>query len=130
MLFVTSKHPAAQGRAAADPARSGDRTLVGLADLFKSLADRSRLRILFLLAEHGELNVTTIGDHLGQSQPAVSHHLNQLRKTGLIARRRDGKFNFYRLDPGGLDRLTGDLFPDGAAPRLRFGGLEVVFGPK
>ena len=89
---MTTKNLAARGRAEA-----GDRGVAGLADLFKSLADRSRLRILFLLVEHGELNVTTIGDHVGQSQPAVSHHLNQLRKAGLISRRRDGKFNFYQI---------------------------------
>jgi ArsR family transcriptional regulator len=121
---VTSKQRAADG----DVAGLTDRGLAGLADLFKSLSDRSRLRILCLLGEHGELNVTTIGEHLGQSQPAVSHHLNQLKKTGLIARRRDGKFNFYRLDPDGLTRLTPELFPNGSAHRLRFGGLEVVFG--
>jgi ArsR family transcriptional regulator len=107
-----------------------DRGLRDLTDLFKSLADRSRLQILFLLAEHGELNVTTIGAELRQSQPAVSHHLNQLKKAGLIAYRRDGKFNFYRLDPDGLAPLAAALFPDGTDPRLALGGLEVVFRGK
>jgi ArsR family transcriptional regulator len=107
-----------------------DRGLRDLTDLFKSLADRSRLQILFLLAEHGELNVTAIGAELRQSQPAVSHHLNQLKKVGLIAYRRDGKFNFYRLDPDGLAPLAATLFPNGADPRLTLGGLEVEFRGK
>ncbi|HYH63735.1 MAG TPA: metalloregulator ArsR/SmtB family transcription factor, partial [Urbifossiella sp.] len=104
-----------------------DRAVRDLSELFRSLGDRSRLHILFLLARHGELNVSRIGEEVGQSQPAVSHHLNQLKKAGLVEYRRDGKFNFYRLLPGGLDGLVADLFPDGAEPRLRFGGVEVVF---
>ena len=104
-----------------------DRAVRGLSELFRGLADRSRLHILFLLARHGELNVGRIGEEVGQSQPAVSHHLNQLRKAGLIEYRRDGKFNYYRLLPGGLDGLVAALFPDGAEPRLRLGGVEVVF---
>ena len=104
-----------------------DRAVRALGELFRGLADRSRLHILFLLARHGELNVSRIGEEVGQSQPAVSHHLNQLKKAGLVEYRRDGKFNYYRLLPGGLDGLVAALFPDGAEPRLRFGGIEVVF---
>lgn len=127
---MTINDSVALGRATGQPAGSDgmtERGLAGLSDLFKSLADRSRLRILFLLAARGEQNVTAIGEYLGQSQPAVSHHLNQLRKAGLIVRRRDGKFNYYRLDPDGLDRLSADLFPDGTPARLRLGGLQVTF---
>jgi len=99
-----------------------------LADVFRGLADRSRLQILFLLARHGEMNVTMIGDELGQSQPAVSHHLSQLKNVGLIECRREGKFNYYRLDPNGLAPMVQRLFPGPAATRvLDFGGLEVVF---
>ncbi|MBA4063269.1 MAG: ArsR family transcriptional regulator [Isosphaera sp.] len=104
-----------------------DRALRGLTDVFKSLADKSRLYILLLLTRNGEMSVSAIGARLGQSQPAVSHHLNQLKKAGLIDYRRDGKFNFYRIDPAGLDGLIAELFPDGAEPRIGFGGLEVLF---
>ncbi len=104
-----------------------DRAVRDLSELFRGLGDRARLHILLLLTRHGELHVSRIGDELGQSQPAVSHHLNQLKKAGLITFRRDGKFNYYRLAADGLDGLVGDLFPDGAEPRLRFGGVEVVF---
>ena len=104
-----------------------DRAVRDLSEVFRGLADRSRLHILFLLARHGELHVSRIGEEVGQSQPAVSHHLNQLRKAGLVEYRRDGKFNFYRLLPDGLGGLVAALFPDGAEPRLCFGGVEVVF---
>lgn len=104
-----------------------ERAVRDLCEVFRGLGDRSRLHILFLLARHGELNVTRLGDELGQTQPAVSHHLNQLRKAGLIEYRRDGKYNFYRIAPDGLNGLVGELFPNGDEPRLRFGGVEVVF---
>lgn len=102
-----------------------ERVVRGLCDVFRGLGDRARLHILFLLARHGELHVGRLGDELGQSQPAVSHHLNQLRKAGLIEFRRDGKFNYYRLAPAGLDGLTAELFPAGGERRL--GAVEVVF---
>lgn len=107
------------------------RLMKDLTEVFRSLADRSRLQILFLLAKNGEMNVTAIGAEIGQSQPAVSHHLNQLKKAGLIDYRRDGKFNFYRLDHEGLGPLVGELFPDPKAdPKLTFGGVEVRFRRK
>ncbi|MBX9578787.1 MAG: metalloregulator ArsR/SmtB family transcription factor [Gemmataceae bacterium] len=125
-------NPSADGtgrRVAAGPVPA--RLMKDLTEVFRSLADRSRLQILFLLAEHGEMNVTAIGEEIGQSQPAVSHHLNQLKKAGLIDYRRDGKFNFYRLDHEGLEPLVNELFPDPKADTmLTFGGVEVRFKRK
>ena len=65
--------------------------------VFKLLSDETRLRILFYLAlsPDGELHVTDLCNRLGQSQPAVSHHLALLRVSGLIESRREGKHNFY-----------------------------------
>lgn len=100
-----------------------------LADLFRCLADEHRLTILFLLAEHSELSVSALGERLGQSQPAVSHHLTQLRQAGLIDYRRDGKFNRYALTPGGLHRLLGRAFPDGLPARLVLAGIEIRLKP-
>jgi DNA-binding transcriptional ArsR family regulator len=128
---VTKPSAAADG--AWSVARDGvpPRLMKDLTEVFRSLADRSRLQILALLARHGEMNVTAIGQEIGQSQPAVSHHLNQLKKAGLIDYRRDGKFNFYRLDHEGLAPLVDELFPDpGAEAKLTFGGVEVRFKRK
>ena len=130
MNYAAKTTPTGRARVkpVADQAPIPDRLLRNLTDVFKSLADRSRLKILFMLAADGELNVSTIGNRLGQSQPAVSHHLTQLKKAGLIDYRRDGKFNFYHIDPEGLGPLVKDLFPEvGATPRLTFGGLDVLF---
>ncbi|MFC1758444.1 ArsR/SmtB family transcription factor [Planctomycetota bacterium] len=70
-----------------------------VANAFKLLADETRLKILCFLVEENELNVRSLCERLAQSQPAVSHHLALMRHAGLIASRRQGKNNFYRLLP-------------------------------
>jgi len=70
-----------------------------LVQLFKLLADETRLKIMYYLMQKDELNVRTLCRLLTQSQPAVSHHLALLRVAGIIECRRDGKHNFYRLVP-------------------------------
>lgn len=67
------------------------------AEVFKMLADKSRLQLLLLLAQEGELNVTALCQALGQSQPAVSHHLTLLRLADLVRFRSLGKQNYYSL---------------------------------
>ena len=118
-------------RSAAPPSDGGRvRAVKELSEFFKSLADENRLKILFMLAENGELNVSAIGEQLGQSQPAVSHHLTQLKTAGLVEYRREGKFNYYALHPTGLHELVDHLFPDGGPTRLTLGGVEVAFKRK
>jgi DNA-binding transcriptional ArsR family regulator len=99
--------------------------LAPLAALFRALGDEHRLHILALLSDHPELSVSAIGGELGQSQPAVSHHLRELRAAGLIDFRRAGKFNLYRLDPAGIAAAFDRLSPAGPA-RLALGGVEVT----
>jgi ArsR family transcriptional regulator len=70
-----------------------------LVQLFKLMADETRLRIMYYLMQKDELNVRTLCRLLRQSQPAVSHHLALLRVAGIIECRRDGKHNFYHLVP-------------------------------
>jgi len=70
-----------------------------MAQVFRLLADETRLRIVHYLMQKAELNVRTLCDLLKQSQPAVSHHLALMRVAGMIECRRDGKHNFYRLMP-------------------------------
>ncbi|MCA8999119.1 MAG: winged helix-turn-helix transcriptional regulator [Planctomycetaceae bacterium] len=81
-----------------------------LVQVFKLLADETRLKILFLLGREGELHVSALCDRLGQSQPAVSHHLALLRVAGLIEPRRDGKHNFYSIQQNRFHELMGQLF--------------------
>ncbi len=102
-----------------------------LVQVFKLLADENRLRILLDLGREGELNVTAICDRLGQSQPAVSHHLALLRVAGLIRCRRDGKHNFYSIRRDHFHELLAELFrsfaDDSDESEIRLDGF--VFRP-
>jgi ArsR family transcriptional regulator len=67
-----------------------------LEQLFKGLADTTRLRILNLLL-HGELCVCDIQYVLDSPQPNVSRHLTYLKNSGLVVDRREGPRMYYRL---------------------------------
>lgn len=67
-----------------------------LESLFQALGDRTRLRLLNLLAG-GEICVCFLVEVLGEPQPKVSRHLAYLRHAGLVEARRDGKWIHYRL---------------------------------
>ena len=67
-----------------------------LENLFKALADKTRLRILALLGSN-EVCVCHIHDSLGVPQPTVSRHLAYLRKSGLVEARRDGVWMHYQI---------------------------------
>ena len=70
--------------------------------VFKALADKTRLRILALLAGD-EVCVCHIHDSLRLPQPTVSRHLAYLRRVGLVTARRDGLWMHYSV--------TGSLSP-------------------
>ena len=71
------------------------------AQLFKALADETRLRILNLVARR-ELCVCRIVKALGLSQSKVSRHLAHLRNAGLVNDRREGPWVYYSLvEPSG-----------------------------
>ena len=73
-----------------------NRSLSQLEQLFKALADATRLRILGLLLG-GEICVCHIHESLRISQPKASRHLAYLRRAGLVATRREGLWIHYRL---------------------------------
>jgi ArsR family transcriptional regulator len=64
--------------------------------LFRALADRTRLRLLNLIADR-EICVCCFVDILGDSQPKISRHLAYLRNAGIVAARRQGRWMHYRL---------------------------------
>jgi ArsR family transcriptional regulator len=94
------------------PIRVSPITINRLKDVFKMLADESRLKIVLALAQDGELHVTALRELLGQSQPAVSHHLTLMRMVGLVGSRRDGKHNYYHLSSLHVRELLEQFFID------------------
>lgn len=65
--------------------------------LFKNLADETRLGIVLLLKEMGELCVCDLCVALDESQPKISRHLAMLRESGLLIDRKQGKWVHYSL---------------------------------
>jgi ArsR family transcriptional regulator, zinc-responsive transcriptional repressor len=71
--------------------------------LAKSLSDENRLRILLCISS-GKKSVGGIVEELGLSQPLVSHHLKELKRSLLARIERSGPFIYYELsDPRILD---------------------------
>lgn len=64
--------------------------------LFRALADRTRLRLLNLMGD-GEVCVCFFVEILGTNQPKISRHLAYLRRAGIVAARREGKWMHYRI---------------------------------
>jgi ArsR family transcriptional regulator, arsenate/arsenite/antimonite-responsive transcriptional repressor len=77
-----------------------------LAGQFKALSDPTRLSIVNSLANREECCVCEF-QHLGLSQPTISHHLKILREAGLIeVARKRGTWIFYRLVPAAVESLA------------------------
>lgn len=96
------------------------------ARFFKSLADETRLKILWLLSGAEELCVCDIIDVLGITQSKASRHLRYLYHLGWVMDRRDGLWMNYRLavTPGSsreklLKLLEEMLAPQPAAQALQ-----------
>ena len=85
-----------------------DRDLTGYERLFQALADRTRLRLLSLMA-NGPVSVGYLADKLGESQPKTSRHLAYLRNAGLVSTSREGKWIYYAVDTQADDRVQAVL---------------------
>lgn len=66
--------------------------------VFRALADPTRVRLLHLLRE-GALCVGDLVSVLGVPQPTASRHLAYLRRSGLVLDERRGQWSFYKLAP-------------------------------
>ncbi len=92
-----------------------------LAEIFKALADPTRLRLVRLLSERvpaevepdecggGPLCVNALAHRLGITQSAVSQHLRILRQARLVKGERRGAFVHYSLDQDGAGQVKAIL---------------------
>ena len=90
-------------------------TVAAAAAAAQALADPTRLRIAWALAEGGELCVCDLAWVTGLAQNLVSHHVRRLKQTGLALSRRDGRLVMYRLTAHGC-RLLAALRDPSHAP--------------
>ena len=78
------------------------------ASVARGLGHPHRLEILEHLGQ-GERGVEALSERAGMSLANASQHLQQLKRAGLVASRRDGKFVLYRLADDNVLRLLGSL---------------------
>lgn len=74
-----------------------DEIFTELADIFKTLGDKTRMKILYVLSK-SELCVCDLSAILNMDISAVSHQLRILRNTKIVKYRREGKMVYYSLD--------------------------------
>jgi DNA-binding transcriptional ArsR family regulator len=67
--------------------------------VFRALSDPARLVIVTALLEHGELFQKRLAVITNIEQSLVSRHLRHLRRAGVVAMRREGRFTYLRLLP-------------------------------
>ena len=109
-MTATTMRTAEPGLRARSDSAASEQAIRDVATVFKLLSDETRLRILAYLAEKCELHVTDLCDRLGQSQPAVSHHLALLRVSGMIEPCREGKHVFYSVRADAFGELLFNAF--------------------
>jgi DNA-binding transcriptional ArsR family regulator len=85
-----------------------EQSLSTVAFLAKSLSDENRLRVLFSLRE-GRLSVSGLVEALQLSQPLISHHLKELKRSLLVKVERNGPFIYYELADKRILRIMKDL---------------------
>jgi DNA-binding transcriptional ArsR family regulator len=86
-----------------DPALSID--LRWLRSVYRALGDETRLRIIGLLAEHGQMPVNELSARVALSQPLISWHLRILRLAGVITTRRHGRETLCQIRLAAFDEL-------------------------
>lgn len=73
-----------------------------LAECYKAMADKTRLKILALV-KHEELCVCELVEILKMTQPSISQHLRKLKQAKLVKERRSSQWIFYSID--------GEMYP-------------------
>lgn len=71
-------------------------------DLFKALDDPTRRRILDILRVE-DRTAGDIAEHFHMTKPSISHHLDILRRAGLVVSRKEGQFVHYSLSASVLE---------------------------
>ena len=75
-----------------------------IVEVYKALADKTRLEIVSFLANKGEVACGEISQRFPQSQPTMSHHYNKLKQVGILNIREEGVKHFYSIDKKTLEK--------------------------
>jgi ArsR family transcriptional regulator len=83
----------------------GEGDAADLAGVFAALSDPVRLRLLSIVASEGEVCSCNLEGPLAKSQPTISHHTRVLAEAGLIEGEKRGRWMWWHLVPGQVERL-------------------------
>ncbi|KAA1251840.1 helix-turn-helix transcriptional regulator [Mycobacterium simiae] len=89
------------------PTRLPDDQAGLVVEVFRMLADATRIQILWSLANR-EMSVNELAEHICKAAPSVSQHLAKLRMARLVRTRRDGTTIFYSLENDHIRQLVID----------------------
>jgi ArsR family transcriptional regulator, zinc-responsive transcriptional repressor len=118
----------------ADRARIDD-DLVGLiVEVFRMLADPTRVQVLWALVDR-ELSVTELAEFVGKPAPSVSQHLAKLRMARLVRTRRAGTTIYYSVENEHVRQLVSDAVFNAehagpGVPAHHRGGVSRLTAPK
>ncbi len=85
--------------------QSGSSAIRQLSNILALTGNETRLGILFLLAEEGELCPCDLADILGMSIPAVSQHLRKMRDGNIVHTRREAQTIYYSIKEDQMELL-------------------------
>jgi ArsR family transcriptional regulator, zinc-responsive transcriptional repressor len=91
-----------------NPKLQWEEGLSTIAFLAKCLSDENRIKILLFLS-NGKKSVSRIVEELNLSQPLVSHHLKELKRSLLVTVERNGPFIYYDMADQRIIRILKDL---------------------
>ncbi len=80
---------------------------LALVEIFNALGNEIRLEIVKMLLENQGLFCSDIVNKLHLSQPAVSHHLKELRRSRVITYKKEGSLVFYEVNKDYLKSVLG-----------------------
>ena len=90
--------------------------LFEIANTFSAIGGETRIKVLFLLSEAGELCVCDLADILGQSVSRVSHQLKILKSSGFVKTRKVAPTIYYSI--------SNNSFPNILVNFMKMGGLN------
>lgn len=76
-----------------------------MSQIFKVLADHTRLKVAYALCDEDELCVCDVANIIGSTMATASHHLRLLRNMGIANYRKEGKLVFYSLEDEQLKQM-------------------------
>ena len=89
--------------------------LAAIAKAFDIIGNETRMKILFLLSEAGELCVCDLSDIIGHTVSAISHQLKKLKEIGFVKTRREPPTIYYSISDNSYLNLLVNL--------VKMGGL-------